>query len=78
MREPVELAVESEPRAVNSAGPFAPRLGELPRDRDIIVTCRSGERAYNATRVLLQHGFKARMLAGGMLSRTHAATFWTS
>jgi len=26
--------------------------------------------------LLLQNGFKARNLAGGMLSRTHAAVFW--
>ena len=79
VREPVELAVESEPRAVNiPLGQLRSRLGELPRDRDIMVICRSGGRAYYATRVLLQNGFKARTLAGGMLSRTHAATFWTS
>ena len=46
------------------------RLGELPRDRDICVVCRSGGRAYYATRILLQNGFKARTLSGGMLSRT--------
>ncbi len=75
----MELAVESEPRAVNiPLGQLRSRLGELPRDRDIMVICRSGGRAYYATRVLLQNGFKARTLAGGMLSRTHAATFWTS
>ena len=79
VREPMELAVESEPRAVNiPLGQLRSRLGELPRDRDIMVICRSGGRAYYATRVLLQNGFKARTLAGGMLSRTHAATFWTS
>ena len=79
VREPVELAVESEPRAVNiPLGQLRSRLGELPRDRDIMVICRSGGRAYYATRVLLQNGFKARTLAGGMLSRTHASTFWTS
>jgi len=36
------------------------------------------ERAYAATRILLQNGFKAKNLSGGMLSRTHAATFWES
>jgi len=45
------------------------RLGDLPRDREILVFCRSGQRAYYATRVLLQHGFKARNLTGGTLSR---------
>ena len=79
VREPVELAVEHEPKAVNiPLTQLRARLGELPRDREIFVICRSGQRAYYATRVLLQKGFKARHLAGGMLSRTHAATFWTS
>ena len=79
VREPVELAVESEPRAVNiPLGQLRSRLGELPRDRDILVFCRSGGRAYFATRILLHHGFKARTLSGGMLARTHATTFWES
>jgi rhodanese-related sulfurtransferase len=30
---------------------------------------RSGKRACYATRILLQNGFKARNIAGGMLSR---------
>jgi rhodanese-related sulfurtransferase len=46
------------------------RLNELPRDREIHVICRSGQRAYYATRILLQNGFKARTISGGMLSRT--------
>jgi NADPH-dependent 2,4-dienoyl-CoA reductase/sulfur reductase-like enzyme/rhodanese-related sulfurtransferase len=79
VREPVELAVESAPGVVNiPLGQLRGRLGELPRDREIRVICRSGQRAYYATRVLLQNGFKARNLAGGMLSRTHADTFWES
>ena len=73
VREPAELAVETEPRAVNiPLGQLRSRLGELPRDRDILVICRSGGRAYFATRILLQHGFRARTLAGGMLSRYHS------
>jgi NADPH-dependent 2,4-dienoyl-CoA reductase/sulfur reductase-like enzyme/rhodanese-related sulfurtransferase len=79
VREPVELAVENAPGALNiPLGQLRARLGELPRDREILVICRSGQRAYSATRILLQKGFKARNLAGGMLSRTHAATFWAS
>jgi NADPH-dependent 2,4-dienoyl-CoA reductase/sulfur reductase-like enzyme/rhodanese-related sulfurtransferase len=73
VREPAELAVESEPRAVNiPLGQLRSRLDELPRDREILVVCRSGQRAYYATRMLLQRGFRARTLAGGMLSRHHA------
>ena len=73
VREPVELALESEPRALNiPLGQLRSRLGELPRDREILVICRSGGRAYYATRILLQHGFSARTLSGGMLSRFHS------
>jgi NADPH-dependent 2,4-dienoyl-CoA reductase/sulfur reductase-like enzyme/rhodanese-related sulfurtransferase len=70
VREPVELAVESVPGAVNvPLGQIRARLGELPRDREILVICRSAQRAYYATRILVQNGFRARNLSGGMLSR---------
>ena len=70
VREPVELAVESVPGALNiSMGQLRSRLGELPRDREIHVICRSAQRAYYATRILLQNGFKARNVSGGMMSR---------
>ena len=78
VREPFELAVEDVPSATHiPLGQLRARLSELPRDRDIHVICRSGGRAYYATRILLQNGFKARTLAGGMLARTHASTFWS-
>ena len=73
VREPVELAVENVPGAVNiPLGQLRARLDELPRDREILVICRSGQRAYYATRILLQHGFKACTVSGGMLSRYHS------
>jgi len=73
VRDPVELAVEQVPGAVNiPLGELRARLGELPRDREILVICRSGQRAYYATRMLLQNGFNARNISGGMLSRYHA------
>ena len=72
VREPMELAVESVPEAVNiPIGELRARLGELPRDREIHVICRSGQRAYIATRILLQNGFKAKNISGGMLSLAH-------
>ena len=49
------------------------RLSELPRDREILVVCRSGQRAYYATRILMQSGFKAKNISGGMLSRAMRA-----
>jgi rhodanese-related sulfurtransferase len=70
VREPVELVVESVPGAANiPLGELRSRLGELPRDREVLVICRSSQRAYYATRMLLQNGFKVRNISGGMLSR---------
>ncbi len=70
VREPVELVVESVPGAVNiPMGQLRGRLGELPKDREILVICRSAQRAYYATRILVQNGFKARNISGGTLSR---------
>jgi len=70
VREPVELTVESVPGAVNiPLGQLRSRVGELPRDREIHIICRSAQRAYYATRILLQNGFNARNVSGGMLSR---------
>lgn len=40
------------------------RLDELPKDREIIVHCRSGQRSYYACRILSQHGFRTRNLTG--------------
>ncbi len=42
------------------------RLDELPRDRQIISYCQVGQRGYMATRILLQHGFQAVNLSGGL------------
>jgi NADPH-dependent 2,4-dienoyl-CoA reductase/sulfur reductase-like enzyme/rhodanese-related sulfurtransferase len=70
VREPVELTVESVPGAVNiPMGQLRSRLDELPRDREIFVICRSAQRAYYATRILLQNRFKAKNISGGTLSR---------
>ena len=71
VRNTAELAVESVPGAVNIPLPqLRARLDEIPRDQEILVICRSGQRAYYATRILLLNGFKARTIAGGMLSRS--------
>lgn len=44
------------------------RLGELPRDKELWLYCRVGQRGYYAARLLLQHGFKAKNLPGGFLT----------
>ena len=73
VREPVELAVESVPGAVNiPMGQLRSRLDELPRDREIHVICRSAQRAYYATRIFCRTVSTHRNISGGMLSRGDA------
>lgn len=40
------------------------RLAELPTDKEIIVSCQSGQRSYFASRLLSQRGFQVRNLTG--------------
>lgn len=50
-------------------GELEARLSELPKDRAIIVYCRSGCRGGTAVRLLKRHGFRdVRNLAGGILA----------
>ncbi len=71
VRHPEELAVEDIPGAVNiPLDDLRSRLDELPRDRTIRVFCRSGQRAHYATRILLQNGFSARNISGGMMAQS--------
>jgi NADPH-dependent 2,4-dienoyl-CoA reductase/sulfur reductase-like enzyme/rhodanese-related sulfurtransferase len=70
VRQPVELFVENVPGALNIPLPeLRSRLDELPQDREIHIICRSAQRAYYATRILLQNGFNAKNISGGMVSR---------
>lgn len=42
------------------------RLHELPKDREIWLVCGVGQRAYYALRVLLQNGYRVKILGGGI------------
>jgi rhodanese-related sulfurtransferase len=45
------------------------RLEEVPRDRPLVVHCRSGYRSHLAVRILMQNGFtRVRNLAGGYIA----------
>ena len=44
------------------------RIEELPRDKEIVVYCRSGQRSYTAARILAQRGFRVRNLSGAYLT----------
>ena len=63
----------SRARSTSRCRSCARASAELPRDREIQVICRSAVRAYYATRILMQNGFKARNISGGMLARSHRA-----
>ncbi len=66
VRTAQEYADGHIPGAVNlSVDDLRPRLGELPRDRQIAVYCQVGQRGYLATRILRQAGFQAANVSGG-------------
>ncbi len=41
---------------------------ELPRDREIVIHCRSGRRSADATRFLRARGYDAVNVAGGIIA----------
>jgi rhodanese-related sulfurtransferase len=47
-------------------GELTARVGELPRDRRIVVICRSGARSDRAAQFLAEQGFDAVNVSGGM------------
>lgn len=67
VREPIEVELGTLSGAVNiPLHELRGRLGELPKDKEIIVNCQVGLRAYIASRILLQNGFtKVKNLSGG-------------
>ena len=66
VRTPQEYASGHIPGAVSiPVDELRNRLGELPRDRGIVVYCQVGQRGYLATRILLQAGLTARNIGGG-------------
>ncbi|MFI3685629.1 FAD-dependent oxidoreductase [Vagococcus fluvialis] len=42
-------------------------MSELPKNKEIILSCHSGQRSYIASRMLEQHGFKVKNLDGSYL-----------
>jgi len=67
VRDADEFAAGHVPGAVNiPLGELRRRTDELPLDGEIRSYCVVGQRAYYATRLLVQRGFRARSLSGGM------------
>lgn len=70
VREPDEVATGTLPGTTNiPLGLLPERLGELDRDRRVVVLCRSGGRSARAAEFLAQSGFTDVInLEGGMLA----------
>ena len=67
VREPDEWEAGHAPTAVHiPLGELPGRVGELPTDRTVAVTCRSGGRSSRATAYLRSLGVDAVNLDGGM------------
>ena len=67
VRDPDEFEEGCIPGAINlPLNELRSRLDELPRDREIQVYCGVGQRAYYAMRILLQNGYQAKNLSGGI------------
>ena len=69
VRDPDEFEEGHIPGAINlPLNKLRDRLHELPRDRELWLYCRVGQRGYYAARLLMQHGFQAKNLSGGYLT----------
>lgn len=73
VREPAEVEMGMIEGAINiPLGQLRQNLHRLPRDKQIVVYCQVGLRAYIACRILVQNGFTAvKNLSGGY--RTYEA-----
>lgn len=49
-------------------GQLGSRMRELPKDREIVCVCRSGNRSRSAAKMLIAAGYSASNMKGGMLS----------
>jgi rhodanese-related sulfurtransferase len=67
VREADEWDAGHAPEAVwIPMGELQARVDELPRDRRIVAICRSGARSHTVTGALLEAGYDAVNLDGGM------------
>jgi len=67
VRTVAEYQRQHIPNAINvPLDSLRERLDEFSLEREIWLICGVGQRAYNATRILQQHGFEVKNLSGGM------------
>ena len=59
--------IQKEAREGKPYIPWASRVDELPRDQEIVVVCRSGNRSQQGRAILLEAGFtQVTSMAGGV------------
>lgn len=70
VRTAAEFAEGRVPGAINiPVQELEARLAELPRDRELVVYCRSGRRAATASALLREHGYtRIREMEGSLLA----------
>ena len=74
VRQPNEWDAGHIPNALNIPLPeLRARLAELPKDKEIVAYCHSGQRSYYACRILTQNGFRCRNLTGAWVTWKHGA-----
>jgi glyoxylase-like metal-dependent hydrolase (beta-lactamase superfamily II) len=67
VRNPDEFAEWSIPSATNvPLAELADRIDEVPRDREVVVTCAGGGRSAQASELLANHGVQTANFRGGM------------
>ena len=70
VRNPSELTDGYAQNAVNiPLGEIKQRFGELPKDKDLLIYCRSGRRSEAATKFLMDQGYtRVYNVLGGFLA----------
>jgi rhodanese-related sulfurtransferase len=67
VRQPAEYRVAHIPGAkLIPLGELDKRMQELPKNREIVCVCASGHRSSSATRMLINAGYNAIDMKGGM------------
>jgi len=69
-REEIELVTGVIEGSINiPLSELRKRVGELPKDKEILAYCAVGLRGYIAARFLSQNGYKVKNIAGGIKSK---------
>jgi rhodanese-related sulfurtransferase len=70
IRTPAEVAQAAIPNALHLPMHLLPlRMNELPKDKEVVLYCRSGARSYHACTYLVQQGFDNVInLRGGIIA----------